>query len=42
MKKVEIRKKGSWLMFFILLLFCFPLAILYWLFKMKKEKIYRK
>jgi len=40
--KTEIRRNGSWIVFWIWLIFCFPIAFLYWLFKLRKIKIYKE
>ena len=40
-KLVGIERSGSWFIFIILLLIFFPAAILYWLFRLRKKKIYK-
>ena len=39
-KIVTKTKQGSWLVFWIWAIICFPVAMLYWLFKIRKVKTY--
>lgn len=38
--KVAVYKSGSKFWFIFWLIICLPIGILYWLFKMKKTKVY--
>ena len=40
--KITITESGNWAVFFIWLILFFPIAILYWLFKIKKTMTYEK
>lgn len=40
-KKTHIQRSGSWTICILLLIIFFPLGILYWLFKIKKTKVYK-
>ena len=41
-KKIRVQRSGSWIVFFIWLVLFFPIAILYWLFKLRKVKTWEK
>jgi len=42
MNKVQVQKSGSWTVFWLLVIFFFPAAIFYYLFKIKKTRVYEK
>ena len=39
-KLASVQKSGSWVVFWVLLILAWPVAILYWLFKIKKTKVW--
>ncbi|HUS50792.1 MAG TPA: hypothetical protein VMZ91_11550 [Candidatus Paceibacterota bacterium] len=41
-KLKEVQRQGSWIVFWIWMVIFFPVAIIYYLFKMKKVKTWEK
>ena len=39
-QKVAVSRSGSWGVCILLLMFLFPIGVLYWMFKMRKTKTY--